>query len=92
LTFDLSGVAAADYPAVCRAITEAFDLVPAGELIIGPEQLFWDFRRGEQVVGLEWDIWSEFMVVAKSPVSEPLVREIAARLQMGQSPSRAEVV
>jgi hypothetical protein len=80
LTFDLSGVAAADYPAVCRGIADAVGLAPAGEIVIGPEQMFWDFRRGEQVVGLDWDLWMEFMAVAKSEASEPLLRDIAAWL------------
>jgi len=42
--------------------------------------MFWDCRRGEQVVGLDWDIWMEFMAVAKSVASEPLVADIAAWL------------
>lgn len=77
LTFDLPGVAAADFPAVCRDIADALGLAPAGEIVIGPEQMFWDFRRGDQVVGLDWDIWMEFMAVAKSEASEPLLRDIA---------------
>jgi hypothetical protein len=32
------------------------------------------------VVGLGWDNWSGFIVVAKNPESEPLVREVAAFL------------
>jgi hypothetical protein len=80
LTFDLPGVEATDYPAVCRGIADALGLVPASDIIIGPEQMFWDFRRGEQVVGLDWDIWMEFMAVAKSEASEPLLRDVAAWL------------
>ena len=80
LTFDLPGVAATDYPAVCRQIADAFDLAPASDIVIGPDQMFWDFRRGDQVVGLDWDIWMEFMAVAQSPASEPLVADIAAWL------------
>ena len=49
-------------------------------MVIGPEQMFWDFRRDDQVVGLDWDIWMEFIVVAKSAASEPLLRDIAAWL------------
>ncbi len=46
-------------------------------MVVGPDQMFWDFGRGGQVVGLDWDVWMEFMAVAKSPESEPLVEEIA---------------
>ena len=79
----LPGVAATDYPAVCRGVVDAFGLSPASDIVVGPEQIFWEFRRGEQVVGLEWDIWSGFIVTANTPGSEQLVREIAARLQQG---------
>ena len=80
LTFDLRGVTNAEYPAVCRSVADALSLVTAGDIVIGPEQMFWDFRRGELVVGLDWDIWIDFMVVAKSEASEALVRDIAAWL------------
>jgi hypothetical protein len=80
LTFDVSAVSATDYPETCRGIADALGLAPVGEIIIGPEQMFWDFQRGSQVVGLDWDIWMGFMAVAKSVDSEPLVRDIAAWL------------
>jgi len=79
LTFDLPGVASTDYPVVIRGLADALGLASAGKVIIGQEQMFWDFRRGGQVVGLDWDIWTEFMVVAKSEPSEPLVRPGRAR-------------
>ncbi|MDY3560593.1 hypothetical protein R5W23_001838 [Gemmata sp. JC673] len=80
LTFDLPSVSAEEYPAVCRRVADAFGLAPAGDIVIRPEQMFWDVRRGEQAVGLDWDIWMEFMAVAKSATSEPLVTDIAAWL------------
>jgi hypothetical protein len=80
LTFDLPGVTAMDYPAVCRGLVDALDLAPDGDILIGVDQMFWDFRRGDQVVGLDWDTWMEFMAVAKSEASEPLLRDIAAWL------------
>jgi hypothetical protein len=80
LTFDLPGVAVTDYPAVCRGVADALGLAPDGELLIGLDEMFWDFRRGDQVVGLDWDIWMAFMAGAKSEASEPLLRDIAAWL------------
>lgn len=80
LTFNLPGVAAVDYPEVCRGVADAFDLAPVGGILIGPEQMSWDFQRRDQVVGLDWDIWMGFMAVAKSETSESLLREIAAWL------------
>lgn len=67
-----------------RTESDAFGLVQEGDIVIGLEQMFWDFQRGEQVVGLDWDIWMEFMVVAKSPTSEPLVKAIAAWLKLSR--------
>jgi hypothetical protein len=80
LTFDLPRVASTDYPAVCRSIADAFGLTPVGDIIIGPEQMFWDIGRGGQVVSLDWDIWMDFMVMAKSEASEPLLQDIATWL------------
>jgi hypothetical protein len=90
LTFDLPGVQATDYPAVCRGIADALGLTPAGEFVIGPDQMFWDFRRGDQVVGLDWDVWMDFMIVAQSVESESLVQEIAAWLSSSRPPKATE--
>jgi hypothetical protein len=76
LTVDRAGIASTDYPAVCRAVADVFDLKPDGEFVVGPDQMFWDFRRGDIVVGMDWDVWMEFMVVAKTAAAEPLVRQI----------------
>ena len=81
LTFEMFRVPALEYPAVCAAVVRAFGLVQHTELVVGPDQLLWDFRRGEQIVGLEWDNWSGFIVTAKNPEAEPLVREIGAFLE-----------
>jgi hypothetical protein len=84
LTFDVPGVAAADYPAVCRGIADALNLAPDGDIIIGLDFMFFDFRREGQGVSFDWDIWMHFMAVAKSESSEPLLRDIAAWLESSQ--------
>lgn len=84
LTFAMSHIEAEDYPSTCRVVADAFVLVPDGSLVLGPEQMFWDFRQVDRVVGLEWDIWMGFMVVAKTEGAEPLVREIAIWLSSSQ--------
>ncbi|MGL6074416.1 MAG: hypothetical protein ACRC8S_09680 [Fimbriiglobus sp.] len=76
LTFDRHGVASTDYPLLCRRIADKFGLTPNGDPIIGPEQIFWDFQCGDLIIGLDWDIWMEFMAVAKSEAAEPLVHSI----------------
>jgi len=90
LTFGVRRVSAEEYPAVCRAIADAFRLAPEGEPIIGPDQMYWDFRLVDQLVGMDWDIWMEFMVVAKSAASEPLVRDIAAWLESSRWAEKSE--
>ena len=52
-------------------------MAPEGNLLAGPDQMFWEYRRGEAVVELDWDFWMRFMVVAHTPDAEPLVIEIA---------------
>ncbi|MFO0796980.1 MAG: hypothetical protein U0804_05845 [Gemmataceae bacterium] len=80
LIFDKQGVASTDYPQLCRRIADVFGLTPARNLIVGPEQMFWEFQRGDLVVRLDWDIWMEFMCVAMSSEAEPLLHDIASWL------------
>jgi hypothetical protein len=80
LTFDMAGVPADSYPAFCRGIAEKFQLRPVERGIAGLDEVFRDYGREGLVIGLEWDNWSGFTVVAKSPQAEQLVRQIAAYL------------
>lgn len=80
LAFDLDSVPATDFPAVFQAVVTEFRLTQTCELVVGPDQMFWDVRSGDQVVELAWDIWMGFTVTAKSPEAEPLVRAIATWL------------
>jgi hypothetical protein len=62
---------------MCAALADAFQLVPANPLITdGMDVVFRDYLRDEQLVEIAWDNWMGFSVVAKSPDSESLVREI----------------
>ncbi|OWK36235.1 hypothetical protein [Fimbriiglobus ruber] len=84
LTFDLPHVTAADYPSICKALAVAFALMPGTRLIAGLDQMFRDYRLGEQILGLEWDIRRGFLLVARTPNADPLVREIADWLSRSQ--------
>jgi hypothetical protein len=78
LTFEMFDVPADSYRAICNDLVAALRLVPIGTLVTDFLSIvFQDYRCGSQVVGLEWDNWSGFMVVAKTPESEPLVEAIA---------------
>ena len=65
LVFSVFRVESEDYAAITRAVAEAFGLAPDGSLVVGLEQMFWDFRRAEQGVEFAWDIWMGLMVVAR---------------------------
>jgi len=80
LTHDRSDIDSIFYPEICRRIADHFGLKPSSELIIGFDEMFWDFTDGVATVELAWDNWSDFTVTAKESSAEPLVRNIAAFL------------
>jgi len=72
-------------------VAGTFELAPhTAPVTNGYDIVFQDYRRGEQILGLEWDNWTGFTVVAKSSASEPLVREIAAWLLKSQWAARRD--
>lgn len=78
LTFEMFNLPADCYGAVCDDLVAALHLISIG--ILDTDFLaivFQNYRLGSQVVGLEWDNWSGFIVVAKTPESEPLVQAVA---------------
>ena len=77
LNFEFEKIESSSYAFITKAVVEKFGLEIASKLVQGFDEVFQDFKQGDKVVGLEWDIWSGYMVVAKRTVSEPLVREIA---------------
>jgi hypothetical protein len=81
LTFEMFSVPGDSYQAICNELVAALLLVPLGTPVSDFLSIvFQDYGRGSQVVGLEWDNWSGFIVVAKTPESEPLVHAIATWL------------
>jgi hypothetical protein len=81
LTFGVFRFPAKGYHDTCGTIAAAFKLAQENTLVTnGFDIAFQDYRRGEQVIGLEWDNWSGFTVVAKTTQSESLVQEIGAWL------------
>ena len=81
LTFEMFRISIQSYPSICSAVVANFKLVPNNALITnGYDIVFQDYSCADQVVGLEWDNWTGFTVVAKSQGSESLVQDIAAWL------------
>lgn len=80
-TFDFPGTVEHDFESMCKHVAAAFGLVPAAKSVISIDRAFWDFKRGESVVGFDWDgLAGGVFVTAKNASSEQLVRYIAAWL------------
>lgn len=77
LTFEIFEIESKEYLILTNKIKEAFKLKEYSRLISGFDEIFQDFRLYNQIIGLEWDIWSGYIIVSKNKEGEPLVREIA---------------
>ncbi len=78
LTYDFSKIEGSSYRKITDAIAKKFDLSVASGEVAGLDEVFQDFKQGSLVVGLEWNIWSGYSVVAKRAIAEPLAQEIAS--------------
>jgi hypothetical protein len=89
LTFEMIRISAESYREACGGIAAAFQLAQDNAPVTnGWDIVFQDYRRGKQVIGLEWDNWTEFTIVSKTTSSDSLVEEIGA--WMSQSKWSAE--
>lgn len=86
LTHDRADIDSSSYPEVCRQVADHFKLKPLSELVIGNDQMFWDFTNGKLTVELAWDNWLCFTITAKEPDAEPLIRQVAAFLSESLPP------
>lgn len=77
LTIDFHGIEAGSYKKITSDVVAKFGLEVAGAKTSGLDEVFQEFKRGNDVVGLEWDNWSGYIVNAKTKTAEPLVCEIA---------------
>jgi len=69
------------YQQITQLVVNQFQLKPVGEPASGPHERFQEFQHQTKVIGLEWDFWSGYSVVAKTESAEKLVRKIAAFLE-----------
>ena len=77
LTIDFDKIESGKYTSITKAIITEFGLDPSGAKTNGLDEVFQDFKVGSDVVGLEWDNWSGYIVNAKTKSAEQLVRKIA---------------
>jgi hypothetical protein len=82
LIYELHHVAGDDYRSLCEVVRRKFWLAASSELVADflGDVAFQEFDSKAGTVSLEWDNWSEFMVVAINAESEPLVEAIGAFL------------
>ena len=80
LSFEIHDADPLQYPELAATVASQFNLTPVGDLIVGLDEMFHDYTDGSLCIGLDWDNWSGFIVVAKSPESESLVESIGAFL------------
>ena len=91
LVFEMFRVPSAHHPTLCKEVATAFSLVPDYATFgAGLDQVFQDYRRGEQLVEMAWDNWTGFVVVAKTTGSESLVREIGEWLLLREQAETAD--
>ena len=81
LTYEINGFPAESYKSQKKALAKKFGLLPIGITVNGPDEAFQTFAKGLKRIGIEWDIWSGFSVVAKSESAEELVKEIGQHLE-----------
>ncbi len=77
LTIDFHSIEADMYELITEKVVSAFDLQPESSKTAGLDVVFQNFKVGSDIVGLEWDNWSGYIVNAKTSSAEPLAREIA---------------
>lgn len=78
LTFDFDKIESGMYSKITKAIVSEFNLEVAGTKTTGLDEVFQDFKQGSNIVGLEWDNWSGYIINAKNKSAEPLATEIAS--------------
>lgn len=80
LCFELYDAEAVDYPKLVSRIVDHFNLTSTSNFVVGLDQMFENYSDGQCSVGMDWDIWSGFIVTAHSKEAEPLVKAIGVFL------------
>lgn len=81
LMFDFDEIDSVQYSSITKSVAKQFRLESVAELVIGLDEMFQDYQHNEKIVGLEWDNWSGYMVVAKIKSAEDLARDIASFIE-----------
>ena len=88
LTIEIYNIKNKDYIFLSSKISKKFNLTASYELIYGFDEISQDYKNQEYTIGLEWDIWSGYIIVAKDKKSEKLINEIYDWLMIEGIPQR----
>ena len=64
-----------------KRVVKEFKLIPFGFTMGTSDEIFKTYLKGLNRIGIEWDIWSGFIVVAKNRKVEELVHKIGLYLE-----------
>ncbi|WP_344798945.1 hypothetical protein [Litoribacillus peritrichatus] len=76
LTYEIPNYLYEQYKPAKKKIVKQFSLFPFGFTINGPDEAFQTCLKGSKRIGIEWDVWSGLIFVAKNEQTESLVNEI----------------
>ena len=92
LTVEIYSIEIENYIFLTSKIAEKFNLTPSSELIHGLDETFQDYTDEIHTIGLEWDIWSGYIIVAKDQKSEKLVNDIFNWLSSEGIPQKVSLI
>ena len=81
LTIGFVNVNASSYSGITNAVVAHFDLRQASTRVHETDTILQDFKKGNDVIGLEWENRSGYNIKAKNQSSEPLVHDVAKYVQ-----------
>ncbi len=89
LCFELGDKDSAEYWDLRRKVRREFGLLQISRTTESPDAIFATFVqiRTFRRIGIEWDNWSGFTIVAKNERSASLVQEVGTFLQSMPEPS-----
>jgi len=76
LSVEIDDLKKSDYHLLTLKISKKFNLMASSKVTHGFDEIFQDYTDKKHTIGLEWDIWSGYIIVTKDKESEELVNKI----------------
>jgi len=84
LAYEISNIPSDRYLEIREILVAKFKLIPFGFTINSLEDSWRTYIKGFRRLGIEWDDWSGFIIVAKNKRSEKLVYEMGQFLESNE--------